>query len=149
MECILDESLGFQVNATANAIKTRFGKFLKPYGIAPEQFATMVMLKENPDISQTEMANLHQKDKTTITRMIDSLSKKEFIIKDKLDGDRRTNSIRLSKKGHEVVEEMDSVVLPILEYQKKLFSEEEIEIFMSVLERLKVFDFEEALKDQK
>ncbi len=148
MSFVLDEALGFHVNVTANAVKNRFAKFLKPYGIAPEQFATMQMLKENPEISQTEMANLHHKDKTTITRMIDSLSKKEFIIKEKLDGDRRTNSIKLSKKGYEVIDEMDKIVIPILEYQKKLFSNEELKVFMSVLDRLKKFDFEIALKDK-
>ena len=140
-ECLLDESLGFQINVTANALRNGFSQFLKPYSIAPEQFATMVMLKENPNVTQTEMAKKLFKDKTTITRMIDSLIKKDFITKEQVKDDRRAYHIKLSIKGLNTIEEVSELVEPKIKAQKALFKEEEIKNFLEILKKLQNFKF--------
>ena len=141
-ESLLVESLAFQVNATANALRNGFSQFLKPYSLAPEQFATMVMLKENPNITQTEIAKKLFKDKTTITRMIDSLIKKDFITKEQVKDDRRAYHIKLSTKGLNIIEEVSQLVEPVINAQKAIFSENEIKKFLEMLKKLQDFKFE-------
>jgi len=46
----LEESLGFQVNMTTNAMKNRFNNFLNPYHLTSEQSVIIKSIEKNPDI---------------------------------------------------------------------------------------------------
>jgi DNA-binding MarR family transcriptional regulator len=143
MECKFEESLGYIVNITAQSMKNRFSNFLKPYNIAPEQFATMLLLKDNNAITLTEIANILYKDKTTVTRMIDSLEKKELVIRNRVKSDRRAFSVELTDKALEIVETVGDRAEKVKKRQLELFSEDELNILKNCLERLRNFEFEE------
>jgi len=133
----LEEALGFQVNMTANAMKNRFNNFLKPYNLTSEQHVIMKSIEENPNITPTQLADITFKDKTTITRMIDTLVKNEMIVRIPKVDDRRAYNIKWSKKGEKVMEEIIPIVEEVIHKQRALFSQEELKNFLKVLEILK------------
>ncbi len=133
----LEDSLGFQVNMTANAMKNRFNTFLKPYGLTSEQYVIMKSVEENPDISPTQLAEITFKDKTTIARMIDTLVKKEMLLRIPKPDDRRAYKIAWSEKGEKMMHTILPITQDLLAKIRSQFSSDELATFLSILEQLK------------
>ena len=142
----LEDSLGFQVNMTANAMKNRFNDFLKPYSLTSEQYVIMKSVEENPDISPTQLANITFKDKTTIARMINTLVTKGMLIRIPKEDDRRAYKIQWSTKGETIMQEILPIAENFLEKLRSQFSSEELHIFLRILEKLKQTPCLETLK---
>lgn len=77
MEYLLKNSMGYQINKTANAINMQLNKILAKYNIAVEQRATLEIIKFENNVNQTMIAQLLGKDKTTISRSLLALEKKD------------------------------------------------------------------------
>ncbi len=133
----LEDSLGFQVNMTANAMKNRFNTFLKPYGLTSEQYVIMKSVEENPDISPTQLSEITFKDKTTITRMIDTLVKHEMLIRIPRQDDRRAYEIRWSKKAEKIMNEIIPLAEDVIKRLRSQFDASELQTFLRILETLK------------
>ncbi len=133
----LEDSLGFQVNMTANAMKNRFNTFLKPYGLTSEQYVIMKSLQENPEITPTQLSEITFKDKTTITRMINTLVNNEMLLRIPKQDDRRAYKIHWSKKGEQIMKEILPVSDKIISNLRAQFSKDDLTIFLQVLQQLK------------
>lgn len=133
----LEDSLGFQVNMTANAMKNRFNTFLKPYGLTSEQYVIMKSVDENPDISPTQLSEITFKDKTTITRMIDTLVKNDMLIRIPKQDDRRAYEIRWSDKAEKIMNQIIPLAEDVLKKLRSQFDAKELQIFLRILETLK------------
>ena len=130
----LEKSLGFKINQTANRLNNSYSLLLQSFDIAPEQRATLEIIKYETDVNQTKIAQILGKDKTTISRTLNTLEKKGFILKSQIN--KRTNLIELSSKGEEILEKSSFLVK---EFRKKLASnlnENEINQLFSLLEKV-------------
>ena len=130
----LEKSLGFKINQAANRINNKFSKLLNQFDIAPEQRATLEIIKYEKDVNQTKIANMLGKDKTTISRTLATLEKKNFILKKQID--KRTNLIELTKLGNEILEKSATQVK---EFRTTLFSNlenEEVNVLVNLLEKV-------------
>lgn len=142
----LEDSLGFQVNMTANAMKNRFNDFLKPYSLTSEQYVIMKSVEENPDISPTQLAAITFKDKTTITRMINTLVTNDMLVRVPKHDDRRAYQIQWSMKGQSIMQEILPMTENIISKLRTQFSSQELHLFLDILERLKQTPSLETLK---
>ena len=133
----LEDSLGFQVNMTANAMKNRFNTFLKPYNLTSEQYVIMKSVEENPDISPTQLAEITFKDKTTITRMIDTLVKNEMLLRIPRTDDRRAYNIQWTPKGENIMTEILPKTEDVIKKINAKFSKQELTVFLNILGQLK------------
>ncbi|MBU0923972.1 MarR family transcriptional regulator [bacterium] len=134
MAYALEKSIGFKINQTANRINNKFNTLLQKYDIAPEQRATLEIIKYEKDVNQTKIANILAKDKTTISRTLATLEKKGFILKKQID--KRTNLIELTLEGEKILEESAFIVK---EFRKKISSnldENEINKIVELLEKV-------------
>jgi DNA-binding MarR family transcriptional regulator len=134
MAYALERSIAFKINQTANKINNKFNTLLQKYDIAPEQRATLEIIKYEKDVNQTKIANILAKDKTTISRTLATLEKKGFIVKKQID--KRTNLIELTLEGEKILEESAFLVK---EFRKKISSnldENEINKIVELLEKV-------------
>jgi DNA-binding MarR family transcriptional regulator len=130
----LEKSLGFKINQTANKLNNKYNQLLQSFDIAPEQRATLEIIKYEVDVNQTKIANILGKDKTTISRTLNTLENKNLITKSQID--KRTNLIQLTQKGEDILNDSFSSVR---DFRKKLtsnLSEEEINQLVSLLEKV-------------
>ena len=130
----LKNSIGFKINQTANKINNKFNNILNEYKIAPEQRATLEIIKFEKDVNQTKIANILAKDKTTISRTLSALEKKGFIQKEAID--KRTNLIKLTVLGEEILNKSQESVQ---KFRKGLFSnleKEESDKLIELLEKI-------------
>lgn len=130
----LKNSIGFKINQSANKINNKFNSLLQSYNIAPEQRATLEIIKYEKDVNQTKIASILAKDKTTISRTLATLEKKGLIQKEPID--KRTNMIKLTTLGEDILEKSHESVQ---EFRKNLFSnlkKEEANKLIELLEKL-------------
>lgn len=84
---------------------------LEPYNLAPEQNLIMMLLWEQEGLTQNQLVDYLNKDKTNIARMASSLEKKGFIRRVHCTNDRRSVRLYLTEAG----QDLGKVVIPIAE----------------------------------
>ena len=134
MKTELKKSIGFKINQTANLLNSSFNQKLQTYEIAIEQRAILEIIKFEKDINQTKIAEILGKDKTTISRTIKTLENKNYLIKEKIDN--RTNIIKLSKLGDEVIKKSNEEVKLFREKIASKFTQDEITQLFEYLNRV-------------
>ena len=134
MAYALEKSIGFKINQTANKINNKFNALLQKYDIAPEQRATLEIIKYEKDVNQTKIANILAKDKTTISRTLATLEKKGFIVKKQID--KRTNLIELTLEGEKILEESALIVKKFREKVSSSLNKVEINKIVELLEKV-------------
>ncbi|MBU3015272.1 MarR family transcriptional regulator [Poseidonibacter lekithochrous] len=134
MEYQLKNSIGFKINQTANKVNNKFNNILQDYKIAPEQRATLEIIKFEKDVNQTKIANILAKDKTTISRTLATLEKKGFIQKEPID--RRTNLIKLTILGEEILNKSQESVQKFREDLFLNLEKEEVNKLIELLEKV-------------
>lgn len=104
-------SLGYTIGKTNWYLKTLLNKLLREEecSITTEQWLVLKVIEANPGMSQTEVAERSQKEKTNITRIIDLLEKSECIERRKDERDRRFYRIHATIKGKEVLQTVNPV----------------------------------------
>ena len=130
----LEKSLGFRINRTANKINNKYNHLLQTFDIAPEQRAALEIIKYESEVNQTKIANILGKDKTTISRTLNTLENKNLITKSQID--KRTNLIQLTQKGEEILNESFSSVKNFRTNLTSKLNEEELKQLFSLLEKV-------------
>jgi DNA-binding MarR family transcriptional regulator len=130
----LEKSIGFKINQTANKLNNKFNLLLQTYDIAPEQRATLEIIKYEKDVNQTKIAQILGKDKTTISRTLATLEKKGFISKIQID--KRTNQIELTPLSQKVLEESSQEVKDFRQNLISNLSENEVQELIRLLEKV-------------
>jgi DNA-binding MarR family transcriptional regulator len=114
------------------------GKLFKSHHIelTAEQFKVMLFLWKKEYGSQQDIADLLGKDKTTITRLLEGLEKKGYILRQTDNIDKRSKRVIATLLG----KSLESKVMPLIsqsnERIKMQFTFEELECAKKVLKSL-------------
>ncbi len=131
--------LGLQMKLTTNIMTQEHNKYLKPYGISNEQGLLLKYVCEMPGVTQTQIAEDLNKDKTTITRMIDSLIKKGDLERRVSEEDRRAFHIYVTDETKKKVEEVSPLFEKNQKELEKIISKEDYETTLKVLNQIKEY----------
>lgn len=137
-ECLLEESIGCIVHNTYWSMNTYLGKLFKVNGIdlTAEQFKVMLFLWKKEFGSQQDIADLLGKDKTTITRLLEGLEKRGFILRQADKIDKRSKRVIATKAGKLLEEIVMPLIIQSSERITSQFTSQEIEITKKVLKSL-------------
>ena len=97
----------------------------------------MFLIKSDKDVNQKDLEIETGLKKASITGIIDTLSEKGFVERVKAEDDRRKNYIRLTQKSLDLKKEIEHNVKEINEIMTKGISQEELNHFYDVIERIK------------
>jgi len=108
----LEQAIGFHANRTAFLMTEEIGRRMKKLGytISTQDFAILFRLFKKGAMTQVEIASLLMRDKTTITRRIDGLVKKNYVQRNLNPDDRRFFLIDLTQSGQQALEELIPLV---------------------------------------
>ncbi len=127
MENIEDVIL-FQIERTSKVSKIysqrEFDKI--NFGITIDQWILLKIIEENEELSQKQLAKLSSRDPASITRTLDILEKKNFIMREPIPENRRQYNIILTTEGKEFVEENMSTVISHRKKSIEGFKQEEL-----------------------
>ncbi len=112
MDFKLDESIGYIIECTEQCLKRELRKSFQAHGfdVTPYQWTVLYRLWEQEGLTQAEIAERTFKDKPTITRMVDVLEKKGFVVRRNDENDRRVYKIYLTEDGKMLKQKLVPVV---------------------------------------
>ncbi|MDR1055506.1 MAG: MarR family transcriptional regulator [Prevotellaceae bacterium] len=101
--------------------------------ITPEQFTVMAYLWRNDGITQQEICTVTNKDKTSMTRLIDNLEKQNLVFRIVDRADRRSNLIHLTQNGKNMKVKTSEAALLITKQALNGVSNEQLDTCRVVL----------------
>lgn len=109
------EALGYVLGTAANALRNRMHHSFVEAGhdITAEQGIMLINLWVRNGLNQQHLADITHRDKTSVTRLIDGLEKRDLVIRVSDKNDRRQKLLYLTPKG-------DSLITKLLAISEKV-----------------------------
>lgn len=100
----LKSSLGYLLNSAQSTVQRRLLHAFKDagYDITVEQWTVLVHLWEQDGVSQHELSMATGKDNASICRLIDSLEKRNLVVRVPNKNDRRINDIYMTSSAKSI-----------------------------------------------
>ena len=97
----LNENFGYQIFKTNSIIKLAITKAFKSANspITPEQWFVLYVVNQENGLYQKQIADILYKDKPNITRLLDILEEKGFIVRKNEVTNRRITKIYTTERG--------------------------------------------------
>lgn len=135
---LLSKEVAVELNLTHCKLKLFMAAMLKVNNIdlTPEQFLLIDLLWNQGNLSQQQLADRMHKDKNSITKLIDAIEQKGFVVREQNPSDRRSNTIVLTEKGHNLKLEAKKVGISLLDKMLEGLSKEEIQSFIDIMRRI-------------
>ncbi len=136
---MLIKEIAVYVNILNSRIKKCFIDRLQQNGInvTPEQYLVLDILWEKQSLSQQNIADLIQKDKNSVTKIIDSLEKKNLVNRVVDQKDRRINKIELTKEGLALEKITTEVAINFMNDTVKDIDGQDLDKLVEVMRQLK------------
>lgn len=108
-------------------------------GLAPSHGDILILLYQNEEgVPMNKITSTINKDKSTVTALVNKLEKMELLTKFKHEIDSRSTIVKLTQKGHDTKPiVLDQISTKLLETTYKDFSNDEKELLCSLLEKIK------------
>jgi DNA-binding MarR family transcriptional regulator len=132
---------GFVIENTAKQMKLSFSRLLLLHpeiDITVDQWIIIQLLQQHGQLSQQKLAEYAVKDAPTVTRILDILTEKAYIIRSADPADRRKFLILLTEKGMEVYTKVAPLVQQFRSESYKNISDFELEVVAGVMAKIKV-----------
>jgi DNA-binding MarR family transcriptional regulator len=94
---VLPSLIGYQLRLAQRAIFADFADTVGESGISPGLFGILVVIGENPGLTQQALANAAHLDRSTVVTVIDKLEDRGLV--ERRAADRRSNGLFLADKG--------------------------------------------------
>ena len=98
---LLSKEIAVELNLTGCKLKQFIAANLRKLDVplTPEQFMLIDLLWNQGEMSQQELADQLQKDKNSVTKLVDAIERKGFVVRQQNLNDRRSNTLVLTD-GH-------------------------------------------------
>jgi DNA-binding MarR family transcriptional regulator len=95
----LRQFVGYEMKLAYLLIQEDMMRILRPTGLRIVTFSALGIVVENPDISQTQLAQALQIERSGVVVIVDDLENADLISRNKVEGDRRSYALRATLKG--------------------------------------------------
>ena len=131
-------SMGMLINSAHRSMTKRFVSNAMESGldISLDQWMVLGPVWQMETASQKELGEICLKDKTSITRIIDALEKKNLVVRVPDQIDHRIKRVILTNAGKQLFFDVLPIMEKTREEVKKDISEKEIDAFKNVLSKI-------------
>ena len=135
---LLSKEIAVELNLTGCKLKQFIAAKLREVGVplTPEQFMLIDLLWNQGEMSQQQLADQMQKDKNSVTKLVDAIERKGFVVRQQNVHDRRSNTIILTEKANKLKPGAKEKGISILDQMLEGISEEELRGFLETLHKL-------------
>ena len=135
---ILEKQAAVFVNILNSRLKKQLGEVFKMnhINLTAEQFLVMDALWNEGTMTQQEIAYLIQKDKNSVTQLVDNLEKKGLVTRSIDRKDRRVNNIVVTEQGMLMKDSTKEIAINAMTRFLSGVSESDLQVFVSVLKRV-------------
>ncbi|MBQ5881250.1 MAG: MarR family transcriptional regulator [Bacteroidales bacterium] len=135
---LLSKEITVELHLTGCKLKHYLATMLKQEHVplTPEQFMLIDLLWNQGEMTQQELADQLHKDKNSVTKLVDAIERKGFVIRRQNRNDRRANTLLLTDKAEILKPGAKKKGISILDKMLEGISEEELQTFLTTLRKL-------------
>ena len=135
---LLSKEIAVELNLTGCRLKQFIAAKLRQMDVplTPEQFILIDLLWNQGSMSQQQLADQMQKDKNSVTKLVDALERKGFVVREQNRQDRRSNTLVLTEKAEALKHGAKQKGISILDEMLVGINEEELRSFLVTLHKL-------------
>ena len=137
-QSILEENSGYLFNRTALRMNLVMQRAINEQGymLTIHHWAILQKLYEKDGLAQVEIANLLDKDKPNITRILDIMEKNGLVKRRPDPYDRRKYLIFLTDKGRKMEEKLTPLSIAVRKKAFRNISDRELKKFTQIIEKI-------------
>jgi DNA-binding MarR family transcriptional regulator len=137
---LLSKEVAVAINLTGCKLKQFLAVQLKQMGVplTPEQFMLIDLLWNHGEMSQQQLADLMHKDKNSVTKLVDAIERKGFVVRRQNKHDRRSNTLVLTEKANQLKPGAKQKGISILDQMLEGINENELRAFLETLRKLNI-----------
>lgn len=137
---LLSKEIAVELNLTGCKLKQFLASKLKHMGVplTPEQFMLIDLLWNHGEMSQQQLADMMHKDKNSVTKLVDAIERKGFVVRRQNKNDRRSNTLVLTEKANQLKPGAKQKGISILDQMLEGINENELRMFLETLRKLNV-----------
>lgn len=137
---LLSKEIAVELNLTGCKLKQFLSSKLKQMGVplTPEQFMLIDLLWNHGEMSQQQLADLMHKDKNSVTKLVDAIERKGFVVRQQNKHDRRSNTLVLTERANQLKPGAKQKGISILDQMLDGINENELRMFLETLRKLNV-----------
>jgi DNA-binding MarR family transcriptional regulator len=132
----LEDFLPYLLNRAGSKIATCFGEDVRPLGASLQMWRVLAALREEDGRRMSDLARITSIEVSTLTRLVDNMEKKGFVIRRRSGKDARVVTLDVTPPGRALTRK----ILPIAERYEKValegFSSAEAATLKTALRRL-------------
>ena len=106
-----DRGFAFLLTETSRLLRKLIDRRLHPLGLTRAQWSVLAILSNRDGLSQSQLAEMLEIEKTTTGRLIDHLEKNRWIERRPIPGDRRLWGVYLTEQARPLIAEVERIVL--------------------------------------
>lgn len=95
----LQRFVGYHLKRAFNVVQSDLTETLKPFELRMLTYSALVLIVDNPGLSQSQLADAMDIERPNLVVIIDELEQRELIMRDRVPTDRRAYALRATLKG--------------------------------------------------
>ena len=134
---VFTDSVGYLTTTISRILQQKLQARFKDTGAntTPEQWRLLVVISNEGEMNQSQLAELQHKDRAAIKRLIDHLEKKNLVTR-KSGKDSRSHTIALTQEGKKMVQVFTKASKETVNEALSCFTEEEAKNLNQLLNKL-------------
>jgi len=106
------------------------------FDLTKEQFVALKILSDCNGASQNKLACITNRDKTSMTRLVNTLEKKNYIARIPSQEDKRINQLFITKAGEKILNDVTPYVIKNIDKLQKGVNVDETNMIIDALKRI-------------
>lgn len=132
----LETLLGFNLGIAYAALSFDLDPALRLMDLTPKQTSILWLVQANPGVTQSQLARLFRMRRATIHQMIASLTRKNLLVLENIESDRRAQGLFITEAGKLALAEAQKVVVPIEDAFAGVLTEAEMGMALELLQKI-------------
>ena len=129
---------GFLLTDSAHLLRKLIDRRLQPLGLSRAQWSILAILFDHDGLSQSQISDELEIEKSTTGRLIDQVEKSGWIERRPIPGDRRLWGIHLTDQARRLIAEVEGVILSTRTEMLRGLSAEQQQYLSEMLQMVKV-----------
>lgn len=134
----LTELLGYQIRQAQTASFRDLQEPFRKVGITPGEFSLLTIVRDNPEVRQTDLVDVYGLDKSTLSIAVKRLVDRGLVEPKKIPSDRRFHGLSMTAEGISVLGTVTTIIADQEKRMDQVLTAEEKKILMTALRRIAV-----------
>jgi len=109
---------------------------MEPHGITSAQFKVLIIMAQFGVDTPAELCRYLSLDSGSMTRMLDRLEQKDFLVRKRSEGDRRQVQLVLTEEGQKLADRLPHIGADAMNELTRAISSEELQTLERILKKI-------------